>query len=79
MVSTLLATSSKRGQILLVMLMLSGLAFWSGSAPAMPVFARQYDMSCAACHAAFPRLNAFGEQFRSGRRPDCTSRKGNAG
>lgn len=64
MVSTLLATSSKRGQILLVMLMLSGLAFWSGSAPAMPVFARQYDMSCAACHAAFPRLNAFGEQFR---------------
>jgi hypothetical protein len=21
-------------------------------------------MSCAACHAAFPRLNAFGEQFR---------------
>jgi len=31
---------------------------------AMPVFARQYEMTCAACHAAYPRLNAFGEQFR---------------
>jgi hypothetical protein len=26
-------------------------------AEAMPAFARQYDMSCAACHDAFPRLN----------------------
>ncbi|MGM0593810.1 MAG: hypothetical protein ACQETD_04665 [Pseudomonadota bacterium] len=32
-------------------------------ASAMPVFARKYEMSCAACHSAFPRLNAFGEQF----------------
>jgi hypothetical protein len=31
---------------------------------AMPVFARQYELTCATCHAAFPRLNAFGEQFR---------------
>jgi hypothetical protein len=31
---------------------------------AMPEFARKYSMSCAACHAAFPRLNAFGEHFR---------------
>ena len=30
---------------------------------AMPVFARKYDMSCITCHAAFPRLNEFGEQF----------------
>jgi hypothetical protein len=34
------------------------------SALAMPVFARQYEMTCAACHSAYPRLNAFGEQFR---------------
>lgn len=33
------------------------------TAQAMPVFARQYNMSCNACHAAFPRLNAFGEHF----------------
>jgi hypothetical protein len=31
---------------------------------AMPVFARKYNMSCAACHAAYPRLNQFGEYFR---------------
>ncbi len=30
---------------------------------ANPAFARQYAMSCSACHAAFPRLNSFGEQF----------------
>ncbi len=32
-------------------------------AAAMPEFARRYDLSCAACHAAFPRLNKFGEYF----------------
>lgn len=31
---------------------------------AMPVFARKYNMSCVACHAAYPRLNQFGEHFR---------------
>jgi len=30
----------------------------------MPEFARKYGMSCASCHAAFPRLNGFGEHFR---------------
>lgn len=30
---------------------------------AMPVFARQYQLSCTACHAAYPRLNEFGELF----------------
>ena len=32
-------------------------------AAAMPVFARQYNMSCNVCHVAYPRLNAFGETF----------------
>jgi hypothetical protein len=32
-------------------------------AHANPAFARQYGMSCTVCHAAFPRLNSFGEQF----------------
>jgi len=47
-------------------LLITGLLFAlaSDAALAMPVFARQYEMTCAACHAAFPRLNAFGEQFR---------------
>lgn len=32
-------------------------------ASAMPVFARQYNVSCTTCHAAFPRLNSYGKQF----------------
>jgi hypothetical protein len=34
-----------------------------GTAFAIPSFARTYNVSCNTCHAAFPRLNAFGEQF----------------
>jgi len=30
----------------------------------MPDFARKYSMSCAACHATFPRLNQLGGYFR---------------
>ncbi|WP_193164634.1 hypothetical protein [Microbulbifer hainanensis] len=48
------------GATALIMLLLLG---WAESARAIPEFARKYQMSCAACHAAFPRLNAFGEQF----------------
>ena len=33
------------------------------SASAIPAFARQYGISCATCHAAFPRLNSFGRSF----------------
>lgn len=33
------------------------------AAGAIPVFARQYGISCNTCHSAFPRLNEFGEQF----------------
>ncbi|UCC25414.1 MAG: hypothetical protein JSU98_17075 [Gemmatimonadales bacterium] len=32
-------------------------------ADAIPAFARKYKVSCALCHAPFPRLNAFGETF----------------
>lgn len=36
------------------------------SADAIPAFARQYGLSCATCHVAFPKLNAFGQQFSAG-------------
>lgn len=41
------------------------LALWWLPQPAgaVPVFARQYEMTCNTCHVAFPRLNQFGEQF----------------
>jgi hypothetical protein len=33
------------------------------SADAIPAFARKYRFSCTTCHAPFPRLKAFGEEF----------------
>ncbi len=36
----------------------------SGSAYAVPSFARQTGLSCAACHTVFPELTAFGRQFK---------------
>lgn len=35
----------------------------SNDAEAIPAFARQYNVSCNTCHIAYPRLNAFGDQF----------------
>lgn len=34
-----------------------------GQAEAIPAFARKYKLSCSLCHAPFPRLTAFGEEF----------------
>jgi hypothetical protein len=48
------------------LLIVQGALLWVASlqmAWAMPEFSRRYSLSCAACHAAFPRLNKFGEQF----------------
>ncbi|HFD92382.1 MAG TPA: hypothetical protein ENJ22_03760 [Gammaproteobacteria bacterium] len=33
------------------------------TAEAIPAFARKYSLSCVTCHAAFPRLNEFGQHF----------------
>lgn len=44
-------------------LVLVAFVVFSQAAQAMPAFARQYDVSCNVCHVAYPRLNAFGEQF----------------
>jgi hypothetical protein len=32
-------------------------------ADAIPAFARKYQMSCSTCHAPFPRLKPYGEEF----------------
>lgn len=39
-------------------------AFWISQAEAVPSFARQTQMACAACHTVFPELNAFGRSFK---------------
>jgi hypothetical protein len=36
----------------------------SGSANAIPAFARKYKTSCMLCHAPFPKLTSMGEAFR---------------
>ncbi|MBN2227581.1 MAG: hypothetical protein JW763_09465 [candidate division Zixibacteria bacterium] len=33
------------------------------TANAVPAFARKYNMSCTTCHAPFPRLKAYGDEF----------------
>lgn len=33
------------------------------SANAIPAFARKYRMSCTTCHAPFPKLKAYGDEF----------------
>ncbi len=44
--------------VLLIAILLFSSEAWS-----QPGFARQYNISCAVCHNAFPKLNGFGEQF----------------
>ncbi len=35
----------------------------AGESFAIPAFARKYDMSCMTCHAPFPRLKPYAEEF----------------
>lgn len=35
----------------------------AGSLSAMPAFARKYNMSCKTCHAPFPKLKPYGDEF----------------
>lgn len=39
-------------------------ALFSANAHAVPSFARQTGMQCAACHSTIPELNSFGRQFK---------------
>jgi len=60
--------ASKNGLVILFIfffLLIFSVLIIPTKSEAMPVFARKYNMSCVACHAAFPRLNEFGEQFVS--------------
>lgn len=47
----------------LAAILLLALMLFVQPASAAPLFARQYNMPCQSCHVAFPKLNAFGEQF----------------
>lgn len=45
-----------------VIVLLGGM--WSSSVWAVPSFARQTGMTCAACHTQFPELTPFGRNFK---------------
>lgn len=47
-------------QLLLGTMLLSS---FPSTSEAIPEFARKYNVSCSMCHAAFPRLNEFGQSF----------------
>src|SRR5690606_38687580 len=50
-------------QLISICVLIAIQGMFADRASAMPAFARQYNVSCVACHDAFPRLNPFGEQF----------------
>src|SRR5664279_276351 len=45
-------------------LFFTGLALFPSVALAVPSFARQTGMNCAACHTSFPELTPFGREFK---------------
>jgi len=55
--------TSKQLYILSLFLILLLQIVFPPPAEAIPAFARKYNLSCVACHAAFPRLNEFGQNF----------------
>ena len=50
--------------ILIILIICLITSIFRTNAEAIPAFARKYKTSCTTCHAAFPKLNAFGEAFR---------------
>jgi hypothetical protein len=50
---------------LIVLSMLAALLLLTAiqEAAAIPAFARKYDMSCTTCHAVFPKLKPYGDEF----------------
>src|ERR1700736_6345395 len=43
---------------------LSAICMYASAAQAVPSFARQTGMACAACHTVFPELTPFGREFK---------------
>ena len=50
--------------LMIAMVLVITVAMWPSPSHAIPAFARKYGFSCGMCHAAWPRLNDFGQKFR---------------
>jgi hypothetical protein len=46
-----------------VLALVAGALLWPADASAIPAFARAHKLSCTTCHAPFPRLKPYGEDF----------------
>src|SRR6202165_4340184 len=60
-------TRARHGWIFRFVLQLLGFglcAGWAAPSLAVPSFARQTGMACAACHTVFPELTPFGREFK---------------
>ncbi len=53
------------GLFYLGIIVILNLVFLQEEALAVPIFARKYSTSCMTCHVGFPKLNAFGEAFKT--------------
>lgn len=47
----------------LIVAVAAGVLAQTAPAPAIPLFARQYDVTCEKCHSVIPHLNEFGAAF----------------
>jgi len=57
-------TKSRRSSATAVLLLGTALVLLGArDAGAIPAFARKYQISCTTCHAPFPRLKPYGEEF----------------
>lgn len=54
---------SKELKFAVVLAVLAIMLTCASDAGAIPAFARKYQLSCSTCHAPFPRLKPFGEEF----------------
>lgn len=50
-------------KLILIIIILSFTVILSNESQAIPAFARKYNMSCNVCHAPFPKLKPYGEEF----------------
>lgn len=54
---------SKRWNVILAVAVTAFVLLAALDAQAIPAFARKYQFSCSTCHAPFPRLKPYGEEF----------------
>ena len=50
-------------RLLLSVALIAGCGLWVGEARGTSQMARKEGLSCQTCHAGFPRLNQFGEEY----------------